>query len=703
MSVPGFPGELLETWDPVRVLGQGAMGRVFLARHRREGFEGAIKVTLAPDSPNHRARMVQEARALAGLRHPHVVCVFDGGLLPSGEAFVAMERLQGHSLDEGGPRDPRRFFAEITSALGEVHRAGLVHRDVKPANLFETEDGRAVLVDFGLVLLPNKTRLTATGMVAGTPQFMAPEVLHGAAMGPPSDWFSFGVTLYYVLEGRLPFTTEDLGRVLSGAPYPEPGFSTLPPEDLVRGLLVELLRSDPQQRIQDAEAIRAVLAGERAVAPPPAPPEAPSPPAPRLDPSAAPARRAGPLGALFLGTLVAAFLAADGGPAPPAPGTAPPPPPAAPELDLLAETADEWAALEAAGAGRVGDPVAPVNVFPASWRLGDIPGSEVDRVLASMRGDQGERALARWERLANAAASWLGELRRLSRERGDASETWRDPRVRGRWLEQVAPTLVGPLDDHTILWARLREPDDLALPTYVLDYGPALQAFLDACHPLRFALEEWGTPPPAPLFEVWVAIPRELETPGAHGPAVLDAARRGVREASDPVALFWAARALFRVVRMAPWYKELDWHEAYAALRDLRARIDAVPLSPRHRLALVAGAVVELARLARWHGRPRDLGPLVEDLRAGFTILKAEREVDLRISGAGFMQFPHAGAYAGGPLLDQMHPEHPMQAVRSEWNPAIEEASDSMSPEDRPQEALRFFRMVPPPASQSGS
>ena len=196
-------------------LGRGGMAEVRAGVDRRLGRPVAIKFLL-PDMaarPDIRTRFEAEARAAAALSHPNAVAVFDTGE-HAGAPYIVMERLPGETLADrlaAGPLPEeavRTLALEVLGALGAAHAAGLVHRDVKPANILLTADGRAKVADFGIAKSVQDAPtgdLTATGQLLGTPAYLAPERLDGRPASPRSDLWSLGVVLYEALTGARPF------------------------------------------------------------------------------------------------------------------------------------------------------------------------------------------------------------------------------------------------------------------------------------------------------------------------------------------------------------------------------------------------------------------------------------------------------------------------------------------------------------------
>jgi len=209
----GDPVSLGE-FEILRVLGEGGSSVVYAAR--RNGVEIALKV-LREDiqlTENERRRFLSEADQLGKLSHPGVIHVLDAGTLPDGRPFLALPLLHGETLAARIARAPMpvatalAHFYSAAAAVTELHRAGLLHRDLKPENFFLDEDeGRLVLLDFGIARDPDATASTATqqGQVRGTPAYMAPERFFGVAASEPSEVYELAATLHMMLAGHLPW------------------------------------------------------------------------------------------------------------------------------------------------------------------------------------------------------------------------------------------------------------------------------------------------------------------------------------------------------------------------------------------------------------------------------------------------------------------------------------------------------------------
>ena len=240
-------------------LGSGAMGVVWQAHDERLHRTVAIKQVLLPstlsdieaDEANRRA--MREGRITARLHHPHAIAVFDV-VEYEGQPFLIMEYLPSRSLatvlSRRGVLPPdtvARIGSQIASALAAAHKVGIVHRDIKPGNVLLADDGTAKITDFGISHAVGDVTVTATGMLAGTPAYLAPEVAQGNSAGFPSDVFSLGSTLYTAVEGTPPFGLNNnaialLHQVAMGQITPPRQAGRLTP------LLLRLLQRNPEQR-----------------------------------------------------------------------------------------------------------------------------------------------------------------------------------------------------------------------------------------------------------------------------------------------------------------------------------------------------------------------------------------------------------------------------------------------------------------------
>jgi tetratricopeptide (TPR) repeat protein len=211
------PPRRLGDFELLRELGRGGMGVVWEARQHSLDRRVAVKV-LAPgltESPNAVARLRREAATAARLSHQNLVKVLGVGS-EAGVHFLAMELVDGEPIDRTrrSPHQLAELLAQVGDALDHAHRAGVVHRDVKPANILVRDDGTATLMDFGLARTDDQPGLTRSGAFAGTPHYAAPEQLRGEAVDARSDVFALGVTLFELLTGHVPFSGPTAAAVL---------------------------------------------------------------------------------------------------------------------------------------------------------------------------------------------------------------------------------------------------------------------------------------------------------------------------------------------------------------------------------------------------------------------------------------------------------------------------------------------------------
>ncbi|MGW6691614.1 serine/threonine-protein kinase [Streptomyces sp. NPDC054961] len=258
----------------VELIGRGGMGAVWRARDQLLDREVAVKeLSIRGGTDQERStlhsRMKQEARAAAQIKHPAVIVVHDV-LEQDGRPWIVMELVDGGSLadivaTEGTllPQEAARVGIQVVSALEESHRLGVLHRDVKPANVLLERGGRVVLTDFGIALLDGGSGLTRTGDIVGSPDFISPEQASGHRPGTASDLWALGATLYAAVEGRAPFGRSSTMGTLQAVvtePLPEPrNAGPLAP------VIEALLRKDPGDRPTAGQTLRMleeVVSGE---------------------------------------------------------------------------------------------------------------------------------------------------------------------------------------------------------------------------------------------------------------------------------------------------------------------------------------------------------------------------------------------------------------------------------------------------------
>ncbi|WP_216843848.1 serine/threonine-protein kinase [Phytoactinopolyspora alkaliphila] len=302
-------------------IGSGGMGEVWRATDQVLNRTVAVKV-MRPQfvaQPGFAQRFLAEARAMATIKHPAVVDIYDyqGD---SSSAFLVMELVEGeplsHRLRQAGRMDSAfttALVAQTAEALQAAHDKGIVHRDVKPANLLVTPDGRIVLTDFGIARSGSSAQLTATGEVIGTPSYLAPEQVLGHRATPQSDMYALGVVAYECLTGRPPFDGDNSFAIATQRLHePPPPMDADVPAD-VAALVRRMLATEPDQRwpsayelaraartatttLLDAETVTANpdAVATRLLATVPPPPPHPHPPPPPSPPSGQPTAQTTP-------------------------------------------------------------------------------------------------------------------------------------------------------------------------------------------------------------------------------------------------------------------------------------------------------------------------------------------------------------------------------------------------------------------------
>lgn len=252
---PKIPGYTIE-----KILGKGGMGIVYLAEQTALARKVALKVTLAALAeldPAFTKRFVQEARATAALTHPNIITVYDAGVFEN-SSYMAMEYLPTGTLVDLENKNLThekigKLFIGICRGLGAAHKAGFVHRDIKPDNILLDSNGNPMVTDFGIVkALDTKTALTRTGGTIGTPQYMSPEQIKAEDLDGRSDLYSLGIMMFNLLEGHVPFADETPSAVYIKHVTTEPPLLS-EKNKVFQPIISRLLRKNPDNRYKDAD------------------------------------------------------------------------------------------------------------------------------------------------------------------------------------------------------------------------------------------------------------------------------------------------------------------------------------------------------------------------------------------------------------------------------------------------------------------
>jgi serine/threonine-protein kinase len=248
-------------------IGRGGMATVYRARDLELSEDVALKVFRpAPDDEEGLARFRQELKVSRRLVHPNVTRLYDIGN-DRGHRYISMELLVGHSVEEliGSAWPLRRgldCLIQVCAGLAAAHAEGVIHRDIKPGNIFLTREGLAKIMDFGIARQRAAPGVTQAGMIVGTPEYLSPEQIAGGAAAETSDLYALGVVAYEMFTGKKPFVHDELLRLLQMhlVMPPEPPSRHRPglPDALEKAILT-LLRKDPQERFPSARAAGTAL------------------------------------------------------------------------------------------------------------------------------------------------------------------------------------------------------------------------------------------------------------------------------------------------------------------------------------------------------------------------------------------------------------------------------------------------------------
>jgi serine/threonine-protein kinase len=270
------PGDVIaERYRIEAQIGRGGMASVYHAQDLELSESVALKVFRPmPQDDEGIARFRQELKVSRRLIHPNITRLYDIGV-HEGSRYISMELLVGHSLERlVGTRWPARrgidCLLQVCFGLSAAHGQGVIHRDIKPGNLFLTREGIAKIMDFGIARERAVPGVTQAGMIVGTPEYLSPEQISGADAGDTSDLYALGVVAYEMFTGRKPFVHDDLVPLLQmhlvTPPVPPREYAPQLPANL-EALILTLLRKDPRERYPSARATAEALAAMRGESP----------------------------------------------------------------------------------------------------------------------------------------------------------------------------------------------------------------------------------------------------------------------------------------------------------------------------------------------------------------------------------------------------------------------------------------------------
>jgi serine/threonine protein kinase len=265
-------GKTVSHYKIISKLGEGGMGVVYKAEDTRLGRSVALKFLPASLGTQDAAkkRFIHEAKAASSLEHPNICAVYDIGETDDGQMFIAMPHYDGETLQERIARGPLEIsdaidiVTQLASGLAKAHEQGIVHRDIKPGNIFITKDGHVKILDFGLAKLATETRLTKSGTTLGTIAYMSPEQASGGDVDARSDIFSLGAVFYELLTAELPFKGDHEAAIIYGIMHNVPEPLQTQRSDASEGLqeVVErALAKNVDERFESAQQLRDALAG----------------------------------------------------------------------------------------------------------------------------------------------------------------------------------------------------------------------------------------------------------------------------------------------------------------------------------------------------------------------------------------------------------------------------------------------------------
>jgi DNA-binding NarL/FixJ family response regulator/tRNA A-37 threonylcarbamoyl transferase component Bud32 len=258
--------KLKNRYEIIEHLGDGSTATVYRARDSRLNREVALKVLLPRVRENTRKRFFQEAVAAAQLNHPNIMAIYDADEEADDMHFLVVEYVEGYPLSYYIPSPPDMVVnlgRQIALALNYAHEHHIIHRDIKPANIKVTPEGQVKIMDLGLALPKEATRVTADGMVIGTPAYLSPEQAQGHKLDHRTDIYSLGVVLYEMSTGQLPFDADEISALLLQQvkqPPPPPRLVAPDMPEALEKVILTALEKNPVRRYQTCQALADALA-----------------------------------------------------------------------------------------------------------------------------------------------------------------------------------------------------------------------------------------------------------------------------------------------------------------------------------------------------------------------------------------------------------------------------------------------------------
>jgi serine/threonine protein kinase/DNA-binding CsgD family transcriptional regulator len=252
-------------YEVQELLGEGSTATVYRGLDKRLNRVVALKVLLPHVKETARKRFLQEATSVAQLNHPNIMAIYDMDE-EGGHHFLVVEYVEGDTLSSYIPSRAELVVSlgrQIAEALHYAHQHQIIHRDIKPANIKVTPGGQVKIMDLGLALPRDAKRVTADGMIIGTPAYLSPEQAQGLALDFRTDIYSLGVVLYEMATGQLPFTSDDIAALMMQhikQPPPPPRLHVPSLPLALESVILKMLEKSPQRRFQTGEAVAQALA-----------------------------------------------------------------------------------------------------------------------------------------------------------------------------------------------------------------------------------------------------------------------------------------------------------------------------------------------------------------------------------------------------------------------------------------------------------